>query len=280
MLSSNIICSDAFAELPHEAQLLYMQINMAADDDGFVDCARSTARKFGIAASHVDDLIGAAFLIDLGDGVMAVKHWLINNSIRKDRYKPTKYLDKRDLLYVKDNGAYSLCAEGAPQDVDNDVSTGDVSASDVENRGFGGVSGGNGDLAGEQRLPLSGHLGDGLGEKPSPSGVEWSGGVDGTAMNGGSNQPPTRERDDAAGCSEERPVVENERVGKPLGACPDCGYPLVTAKDIPELRKSKDPDQPFCRHCRRAYLWDGGQMRWRRRSDFRESRKRKGRRRP
>ena len=41
-----------------------------------------------------------------------VKHWLINNTIRKDRYNETKHLDEKRALVVKENGSYTELSRG------------------------------------------------------------------------------------------------------------------------------------------------------------------------
>ena len=43
-----------------------------------------------------------------------VKHWLLNNTIRKDRYNETKHLDEKRALIVKENGSYSELPSGKP----------------------------------------------------------------------------------------------------------------------------------------------------------------------
>lgn len=55
------------------------------------------------------DLLKAKrFIIEFPDGICVIKHWRINNYIRKDRYHETTYTDEKDMLAVKKNGAYSL----------------------------------------------------------------------------------------------------------------------------------------------------------------------------
>lgn len=40
-----------------------------------------------------------------------VKHWRINNFIRKDIYKETKYLDLKQTLFIRANGAYTQSSD-------------------------------------------------------------------------------------------------------------------------------------------------------------------------
>ena len=48
------------------------------------------------------------FVIAFDDGIIVVKHWRMNNYLRKDRYTPTVYQDEFAMLSIKDNGAYTI----------------------------------------------------------------------------------------------------------------------------------------------------------------------------
>ena len=107
MFSVGIVTSDAFNDLSPEAQAMYFRLGMIADDDGVVASARSEARAAGIKSSFIDELVGARFLIALGDGLFLIKHWKINNSVPKDRYAPTSYSEYMENIELKENGAYT-----------------------------------------------------------------------------------------------------------------------------------------------------------------------------
>lgn len=107
MFSSKIVCSDAFAEMPFSAQALYTQLNMAADDDGFLNNARRIQRTIGATEADMDLLIQKRFVLVFPNGVVAIKHWRMNNQIRKDRYTATQYQDEFRLLEIKEDGAYT-----------------------------------------------------------------------------------------------------------------------------------------------------------------------------
>lgn len=106
MFSLDIVASDAFLEMPTSSRELYFHLGMYADDDGFV-----TPKKIMRLVSASDDdlkvLIAKRFLLPFETGVVVVKHWKINNYLQKDRYKPTRYLDERKRLQIKDNGSYT-----------------------------------------------------------------------------------------------------------------------------------------------------------------------------
>ena len=113
MFSDEITTTDAFLDMPSESQLLYFHIGMTADDDGFIGNAKMIQRSIGASDDSMKILIVKKFIISFNNGVMVVKHWRINNFIRGDIYKETKYLDQRKLLNMRDNGSYSLNKDNA-----------------------------------------------------------------------------------------------------------------------------------------------------------------------
>jgi len=113
MFSDEITTTDAFLDMPSESQLLYFHIGMTADDDGFIGNAKMIQRSIGASDDSMKILIVKKFIISFDNGVMVVKHWRINNFIRGDIYKETKYLEQRKQLNVRDNGSYSLRKDNA-----------------------------------------------------------------------------------------------------------------------------------------------------------------------
>lgn len=111
MISESDIGSTKFIKNSLGAQALYMHLIVKADDDGFVSNALPVARMIGASQKEVDELVGNGYLLDMGDDVHVIKHWFINNMMRKETYKPTEYQNKRSKLYIKRNLAYTLNAE-------------------------------------------------------------------------------------------------------------------------------------------------------------------------
>ncbi len=103
----DIVGSDAFLDLPHTAQALYFQLGMRADDDGFVGNPKTIQRISGTKASDLELLVKKRFLLQFPSGVVVIKHWKINNDIKKDRYSPTVYTDEFQMLSTKENKAYT-----------------------------------------------------------------------------------------------------------------------------------------------------------------------------
>lgn len=116
MMSKKIIDSDSFTEMPLSSQALYFHLLLRADDDGFLNNAKKIMRNIGANQNDYDMLIMKRFIIQFDEGVCVIKHWLIHNYIRSDRYKPTQYIEEKNMLSVKENGAYQLFKndEGTP----------------------------------------------------------------------------------------------------------------------------------------------------------------------
>ena len=108
MFSTRIIDSDAFLEMPLSTQALYFHLSMRADDDGFLNNAKRIMDMIKANQNDYDLLLAKSFIIQFPDGICVIKHWRINNYIRKDRYHETVYTEEKDMLTVKKNGAYSL----------------------------------------------------------------------------------------------------------------------------------------------------------------------------
>ena len=111
MISLEVIDTDAFLDMPASSQLLYFHLNARADDDGFVANPKRIMRDVGSQLDDMKVLTGKKFVITFNDGVCVIKHWRINNFIRKDIYKETKYLDHKTTLFIRPNGAYTLTAD-------------------------------------------------------------------------------------------------------------------------------------------------------------------------
>lgn len=107
MFSKDITGSDAFREMPPSSQALYFHLGMEADDDGFLGNYKGTMRSINASEDDLRILLAKRFLILFPSKVIVVKHWLLNNTVRKDRYTETKHTEEKRLLIVKENGAYT-----------------------------------------------------------------------------------------------------------------------------------------------------------------------------
>ena len=106
MLHGQILSSDSFLSLPFSAQMLYIQICMAADDDGFYNGPERMQRFIGAKKKDLTLLIENRFLLSFGN-VVVVKHWRIANSLKSDRLKALTYPEIAKKIYIKPNRAYT-----------------------------------------------------------------------------------------------------------------------------------------------------------------------------
>ena len=133
MFAKSIVDSDAFIDMPMSARLLYYDLGMRADDDGFVNSPKKITRMIGATNDDMNILLMRKFVIAFESGVVVIKHWRIHNYIQSDRYHPTKYAEEKAQLTVKANGAYTMdtkCIQPV-SNMDTEVRLGKVSQDKV-----------------------------------------------------------------------------------------------------------------------------------------------------
>ena len=111
MFAKTIIESDAFLDMPVTARLLYYDLAMRADDDGFVNSPKKIMRMISASEDDIKILILRKFIIPFDNGIVVIKHWRIHNYIRTDRYNETTYKSEKELLEIGENKAYQLKSE-------------------------------------------------------------------------------------------------------------------------------------------------------------------------
>ena len=104
MFAKSIVDSDAFLEMPMSARLLYYDLSMRADDDGFVNSPRKIMKFVGATNDDMNILIARKFVIAFDNGVVVIKHWRIHNYIQSDRYKETNYTLYTECIQFGDAG--------------------------------------------------------------------------------------------------------------------------------------------------------------------------------
>ena len=114
MFAKTIIDSDAFLDMPVTARLLYYDLSMRADDDGFVNSPKKIMRMIGASQDDLTILGLRKFIIPFDTGVVVIKHWRIHNYIRKDTYSETKYKEEKATLELDENNAYRQRAVDGP----------------------------------------------------------------------------------------------------------------------------------------------------------------------
>lgn len=101
MFSKTITSSSQFLMMPPTSRLLYYDLGMGADDDGFAE--HFTIMKMTDASP--DDLRVLSirgFIKVFDDKVLIILDWKENNYLRNDRYTPSKYLEiyKEELKQI------------------------------------------------------------------------------------------------------------------------------------------------------------------------------------
>lgn len=111
MFAKTIVDSDAFLDMPVTARLLYYDLGMRADDDGFVNSPKKIMRTIGASEDDLRVLLARRFIIGFDNGVIVIKHWRINNWLRQERKGNTPYQEELARLEVSENGAYTVKAD-------------------------------------------------------------------------------------------------------------------------------------------------------------------------
>ena len=150
MFSKEVIDTDAFSLLSLGARGLYLHLNLAADDDGFISSTIRTVRGVGASEAELTELLEAGFLIRFDSGIYLIRHWHLHNKLQKDRYKPTIHLTEKSMVTLE-GGIYRPVSD--PNWIQN-VSRMDTQESTGENK--------------------SGQLRQGEGKTPPPTSDELS----------------------------------------------------------------------------------------------------------
>ncbi len=115
MFDIEIVDTDLFLEMPQSTQNLYFHLGMRADDDGFVSNPKKIIRTIGANEDDLKILITKKFIIPFESGVIVIRHWKINNYLRKDRYVETIYKEEKRQLKENENGIYDIGIPNANQ---------------------------------------------------------------------------------------------------------------------------------------------------------------------
>lgn len=111
MFSLKIIDTDNFLSMPISTRLLYYDLSMRADDDGFVDSPKKIMKIVGATDDDFKVLCAKQYIFPFETGVCVIKDWKIHNYIQNDRYQGTHYTDEKKMLSIDDKGAYTKCIQ-------------------------------------------------------------------------------------------------------------------------------------------------------------------------
>ena len=111
MFSLSVTDTDEFLDLPVSSQALYFHLGMHGDDDGFVGSPRKIMRAASCGADDLKVLVAKGFIIPFESGVVVIRDWQLNNTLKNDRYHATVYQKEKALLRQEDTGRYALTAD-------------------------------------------------------------------------------------------------------------------------------------------------------------------------
>ena len=86
------------------AQCLYFALCMRADDDGFVGSPKPVMQIISATETELSELVSKKYIISFDDGVIAIRHWFVNNCIRKVTYIPSVHQDKKRMILSTGKG--------------------------------------------------------------------------------------------------------------------------------------------------------------------------------
>jgi len=107
MFAKSVLESDGFLDLEPACQALYVQLNLQADDEGFVSAPKRVLRMLGVGAAAVDALVAAGLVLRFDSGILLIRHWLVHNKIRSDRRKGTLCQAEKAMVEVDGMGVYA-----------------------------------------------------------------------------------------------------------------------------------------------------------------------------
>ena len=108
MFSLTVTGTDEFLDLPTSSQALYFHLGMYGDDDGFVASPKKIMRTCGCNLDDLRLLATKGFIIPFESGVIVIRDWRLNNTLKNDRYRPTVYQQEMAQIQVDSSGRYSL----------------------------------------------------------------------------------------------------------------------------------------------------------------------------
>lgn len=85
LITSKVLHSREFANMSHEAQLLYINLLLEADSYGVVQDCERVRRGFGFDQKALTELKAHRFAIDFrsnGEELSAIRHWWVMNTFR------------------------------------------------------------------------------------------------------------------------------------------------------------------------------------------------------
>lgn len=108
MISNHVIQTDKFMKMTQGAQLLYFHLNLSADDDGFNPAPYKVMESCKAVEEDMRQLVERGYVQIFKSGVIVIRHWLINNTLKEATYHPSIHTEEKDLLGADEGGEYQL----------------------------------------------------------------------------------------------------------------------------------------------------------------------------
>ena len=112
MFALDVIDTDRFCEMPVSARLLYYELGMRGDDEGFVQNPKKIMLTTGTTVDDLKVLAAKGYVILFDSGVLVITHWQKNNFIQKDRFHETTCLAEKAQIQTTDSKIYELLPFG------------------------------------------------------------------------------------------------------------------------------------------------------------------------
>lgn len=125
MLAKSIIDTDKFMNMSLSARMLYVDLAIRADDDGFIS-PKKVMRMTEATEEDLKELVVNDYLFQFSTGIVVIIDWVIHNTIRRDMYHKSLYTKERALIKIPpppsarkktDNLRYELLPQKGESDV-------------------------------------------------------------------------------------------------------------------------------------------------------------------
>lgn len=108
MFSLDVVDTDHFCDMPISARLLYYELGMRGDDEGFVQNPKKIMASTGTTSDDLKILAAKGYVILFKSGVLVITHWQQNNTLKNDRFHETKCLAEKAQIQATPTKTYVL----------------------------------------------------------------------------------------------------------------------------------------------------------------------------
>ncbi len=124
MFAKSLVQSSKFLRMPVSSRLLYYDIGMNADDDGYCEWY-PVLQMSGAKEQDLQVLQANGFIKIFDNDVLIVINWKENNLIKNDRYTPSKYLIKLpwNQLGTQTEPQYSIGKDSIGKDISTEINS-------------------------------------------------------------------------------------------------------------------------------------------------------------